>query len=953
MNTLEFLQRVLPSDGLYVTTVINGPEPRDRKQGFFRTVEELAQVCVRLDQTGNNTYYALASFEDKTAGRKQANVKHIKVVAADIDCGEGKPFATWREGLTSLGWFIGKLKLPRPVMVMSGRGVHAYWVFDRDLTVNEWYPLASAFKAAAADLGFSIDPSVSSDSARVMRPVGTHNHKNGAEVKLLLDAPDTTVEAFASALLKYVGAGGSFQPVAQQSGLLANLAVKQDFPPSNGAVVETKCQQIKWAVENQSDVPEPMWYSLIGVAAHCDDAEIVATRWSDQHPDFSLANTQRKIAQWRASTTGPSTCSKIEAERPGGCKGCKFKGSISTPARLGVQYKEVAPPPEAAAANANNILLPRPFKRTAEGIKVTIDDTDIDVCPFDIFPTGYGRDEGLGYETVRYSWNRLHAGWQKISMRQAYLTDGHREFATAIADQGIVLYSKRQTEYFQLMLRSYMDQLRKVRAMSNLYATMGWKEDFKQFVIGDTAISLDANGTAQEDEISLSAGSSRSSTDMFGVAGSQANWTRMTNILEKANMPWHMFALAVGMSAPLYAFTGLKGLTVSLHGPTGGGKTLIQYWIQSIFGDPEKLHFAAKYTQNTLFGRLGMYSNLPMTIDEVTMMQDKEVGDFCYWVSQGRDKARLNRNSEERDAKTWATPVIVSTNKSLASKLIASGLDTDAQMARLLEISIPSHPLFTKNSNAGRKIYQFVTTNYGHIGRVFVSRLAELGPDVVRAMIAEATETFQKRYNCKFGGEERFWEQAIVLADLAARLAKEWGLIDYDYTKGTVWVLDQLGAMRKAVSDNKVDAFDLISEYLNDSADVAVTIMHTGTALPQPDFARMPRADIRVRFDLYRPSASARFDRGTLMVDRSHFRKWLSLRGGDYKTMMHDLAEEGVIATPKSQKYYLGRDTPIKIGQTYVVGVNLNHPRMQGILNDADTVAAADATIGTPLRVVT
>ena len=44
-----------------------------------------------------------------------------------------------------------------------------------------------------------------------------------------------------------------------------------------------------------------------------------------------------------------------------------------------------------------------------------------------------------------------------------------------------------------------------------------------------------------------------------------------------------MFTLGVGFSAPLYNFTGLKGLTVSLYGPTGGGKTLAQYWAQSIY----------------------------------------------------------------------------------------------------------------------------------------------------------------------------------------------------------------------------------------------------------------------------------------------------------------------------------------------------------------------------------
>ena len=138
-----------------------------------------------------------------------------------------------------------------------------------------------------------------------------------------------------------------------------------------------------------------------------------------------------------------------------------------------------------------------------------------------------------------------------------------------------------------------------------------------------------------------------------------------------------------------------------------------------------------------------------MTIDEATMVNDKEVGDFLYWVSQGRDKARLNRNAEERDARTWASPTTISTNKSWASKLIASGLDTDAQMARLLEVSVPVHPMFVHGSEAGRKVYQFLTENHGHVGHAYLTKLLELGPDGIRATIAEATATFQKRYKCK------------------------------------------------------------------------------------------------------------------------------------------------------------------------------------------------------------
>jgi hypothetical protein len=933
MDTLNFLQRVLPSAGFYVTTVIN---PDGRRQGFFATVEELAKAVTGLDQRGNNTYFAISAFVEK-GNRKQENVRATKVIALDVDCGDGKPYPTWREGLAATGRFIQQMGLPKPLIIHSGNGLHVYWVLTEELEPLRWKPLAEAMKAAAKDKGFEIDPAVPADSARVLRPVGTTNPKSGTQVRMLIDAQPAVVEQLAACLSAYMVAHPVSQSRSTSSSPLAQaLQVQQDFPPANATVIATKCQQIGWAAKNQGDVEEPFWYAMIGVAAHCQDPEATAISWSDQHPGYNASETLRKLSHWKTATTGPSTCKKFEELRPAGCKGCKFKDKVGTPARLGIQYLEVAPSTTAPDTTAHDVPLPRPFKRTADGIKMTVDETDIDVCKFDIYPVGYGKDESLGYETVRFHWNRPHLGWQELVMRQALLTEGHRDFATVLADQGIVLLNRNQTGYFQIMLRSYMDELRQKRAMTNLYATMGWKENFSQFVIGDTVLRRNTDGSVSEESIALASGSARLGHELWHTAGSKDAWVNFTALLDKADLRAHMFALAVGFSGPLYAFTGLKGLTVSLYGPTGGGKSLAQMWIQSIYGNPDKLHFAAKFTQNSLFGRMGLYSHMPMTIDEVTMMDNKEVGDFAYWVSQGRDKARMNRNAEERDAKTWALPVIVSTNKSMNSKLIASGLDTDAQLARILEVSVPPSKLFTKDSTAGRKIYEFINANYGHVGREFIKRLLELGETGIRAAIAQATEDFRGKYKAQFSGEERFWEQSIILADLAARLAKEWGLIAYDHKDGIEWVLAQVGAIRRAVSEFKIDAFDLLTEYLNENSDATLTVTQTGTNKPMVDFSRVPRGELRVRFEMYRKTNGDVFSHGTVMLDRTHFRRWLAQRGADYKTFMGEMQDESVIATPKSNKAYLGKDSPIKLGQSYVIGVNLAHPRLQGILSDAD-----------------
>ena len=942
MNMLEFFQQVLPTEGFYVTTVIN---PDGRRQGFFKSVEELAQVCDRLDKTNNNTYFAISAFKQK-GNRKQDNVRATKVVAIDIDCGTNKPYPSWKEGLVALGKFVSDLKLPKPMIVHSGNGLHVYWVLNEELPPEQWKPLAEAMKQACIQKEFKIDAGLTANSALVLRPVGTHNPKNGNEVKVLVESQPTSLQILKDCLSYFYTVAGPHQECSDRdNSLLDNLATKNEYQPAVGSVVAKKCKQIEWAIDNQDKVDEPLWYSLIGVAAFCQNPEKTAVEWSKGHSGYSERSTLHKLNQWKESASGPTTCNRFESSRPTGCRGCKYKGKIGSPARLGVQYKETPIIAEAPDVIANAVPMPKPFKRTKDGIKVTIDDTDVDICKFDIYPVGYGFDESLGYETVRFHWDRPHMGWQELSLRQAHLTDGSREFPTAIADQGIVLYNKKQTEYFQLMLRSYMDELKQIRTMTNLYSTMGWKDKNKSFLLGNTLIKRKSDGSILEENISLASVIQRQGADLYGSKGSLEQWVSLTSIMEKAHLKSHMFALGVGFSAPLYNFTGLKGLTISLYGPTGGGKTLAQYWVQSIYGDPEKLHFAAKYTQMALFSRLGTYGNLPLTIDEVTMMSDKEVGDFCYWVSQGRDKARLNRNAEERDAKTWATPVLVSTNKSLQSKLIASGLDTDAQMARLLELTVPQTDVFMRNSDVGKKIYQAIHKNYGHVGRKFIKNLVEMGEEGIQSAIAEASDNFDRKYKCSFGGQERYWEQAIVLADLSMSLAKDWGLIDYDYEQSTEWVLAQIGAIRRSVQENQVDAFDLVAEYMADSADTSVTVMHTTGQKAQPDFSRIPRGDIRIRLDVFRKSAAEPFDKGTMMIDRTHFRKWLSMRGADYKTFKQELVDENVIATPKSEKASLGKDTPVKLAQAYVIGFNLTHPRFQRLLDNAD-VEADDLSYG-------
>jgi hypothetical protein len=145
--------------------------------------------------------------------------------------------------------------------------------------------------------------------------------------------------------------------------------------------------------------------------------------------------------------------------------------------------------------------------------------------------------------------------------------------------------------------------------------------------------------------------------------------------------------------------------------------------------------------------------------------------------------------------------------------------------------------------------------------------------------------------------------------------------------------------MRIASKENLSDSFDVLTEYINAHSGQTVTVMHTGSNKPQPDHGRMPRGEVHVRFDVYRPTTTDTFNRGTVFVDRTHFRKWLSVKGADYRTLVREITEQGVNATPKTEKAFLGKDTGIKLGQQYVLGVSLTHPRLIGVLTDLEDTA--------------
>lgn len=941
----KFLSSVLPDRGYYAALSIANGRTR---QKFFTNLDDLVSFTQAVDRV-SDAYYAVGSFKDPVH-RTQDNVWLKKAFYVDVDCGDGKPYGTQEEGCIALASFVKASGVPRPTILSSGRGIHAYWILTEAIDVLSWQKIADQLKGVTEKFGFHADPAVTADSARVLRCVDTTNKKCGKLVSVLMHSSQIDVLTFAKALAAHklthsphVEPAPRVSHRSQRPDLLSAMSAEQDFPPCDSFVIEQKCAAISFAIKNPNSVPEPMWYKMMGLAAYCIDPEETAVRWSQGYDGFDKGTTIRKMEQYKASTSGTPLCESFARD----CKECakcpyRAKG-VRTPWALAKRYEEIETidPP----TDEERILpLPKPYKRTKSGIYCTIDGVDVEVCDFDIFPVRYGKDEALGVETVQFKWYRQNFGWSDLIIPNHHLfSQATRDFVSQIGGQGILLRDSQQVGMFQIMLKDYIRELRKQAALTNIYTSMGWKEDKQVFVLGDTIYRRSPDGTVTEEKVTFTHGVGTTYSDMFSTSGSASEWTKLTRILKTLDLPLHQFALGVAFSAPLYSFTGLKGSVLSLYGETGGGKTLAQKWMQSVYGNPDTLHYASNFTANAVFHRMALLGNLPMTIDEATKIDPDFLGDFVYTVTQGRDKARLNRSANEVAPRVWSLPVTLSTNISLTTKLFNAGFASDAQMLRLFEVEVPVHKVFAEGSDAGRDIHKFISSNYGLIGREYIKYLLELGQDTIQQDVDNALKTFSSKFGFVFSGTERYWEQLIVLAYVGLTYAKRKELIAFDVDTPIHAVIKQITTARGTMAESKRDVFDLIAAFCNEYADASVTAMYTaGNTSPVIDNTRLPRNSVYIRYNLTRVKLNSPFTRGTILLHASFFRQWLATQGVDHKTFLRQLTDAGVNMTPKTtlSRYSLGKGTNIKTGQVYTIRISMNHERLASMLGD--TVETGD-----------
>ena len=172
----EFFERVLPADGPFtVFAGTTGPEGKlvePRHYNGLKTHADVARKVQELSLQPLNVFYAVGSY----AGLNRKDPIAKRCFYLDLD---DKDFKSFPDMVKELGLFLRSTGLPDPSMfVHSGHGLHVYWCLDRDITVEEWLPIAKALKAKCEELSFAADPVATADPARILRVPGTLNRKD-------------------------------------------------------------------------------------------------------------------------------------------------------------------------------------------------------------------------------------------------------------------------------------------------------------------------------------------------------------------------------------------------------------------------------------------------------------------------------------------------------------------------------------------------------------------------------------------------------------------------------------------------------------------------------------------------------------------------------------------------------------------------------------------------------
>ena len=909
MDEIDLLSAVQPPDGWFCSVGIK--EGAAVRQQLVATRKEFDAVSADLMDRGYNVYFGVAKYVTDE-NRQKDNVKGLKALWLDIDCGPtkvvvnaktGRPagYIDQYAGTAALRAFCKTVGLPKPLLVNSGRGLHVYWPLTETITRSEWEPVAARLRELCTVHELYVDPAVF-EVARILRVPGTLNFKDDppTEVSILHGGNPHDLSELGAIL--GVKETKVFTPTAPRelSALAKSLmdnSVSRFSKIMRRSLKGNGCQQLVDCYENRAELEEPRWFDALSIAHHCVDRDTAIHKISEGYTDYDPAATEHKTRHIK----GPHTCSVFERNNPGGCDGCPHKGKIKSPIVLGKEIIEATP----------------------EDNQIAVEDEDGETEVFQIpeypFPFFRGVNGGIYrkplsaeeepifvYENDLYVVKRMRDPIEKhVAVVRLHMpTDGTTEFIVTnkilgkpvefrelLTSEGVLGNKKTfdlLTEYLIISLKNLQPKKR----AENMRLQFGWADNDSKFIIGDREISRD--GTFHSPPSLTTANLAA----LMVPTGSLEKWKEVFALYGRPGLEPHAFAALTAFGSPLIKFLGQNGAIVNvIHPRSGTGKTTILRMCNSVYGDPDRLCAQPDDTLNARTMRLGIYNNLPFTIDEMTNTKGEEFSSLAYSMSSGRGKDRLKQHSNEMRANltTWSTMSLCSSNASFGEKLATVKNSADGEMMRMIEYNIEATDVIDPTHAKNMFDHQLME-NYGRAGDIYGTWLVNNLEEAKNTALAVQSRLDRE---LKLTPRERVWS-AVISANLTGGLiAKQLGLIDWDIKRINTWAKGMYYTMRDQVQMPVGDVMSIVGDYINrHMQNVLVVNNFVDKRSSKPSLPSMePKGELYIR---YEP------DTQQMMLVANAFKRDCVKYQINYRDTLKELKDRGILLEATSKRISKG-----------------------------------------------
>ena len=837
METKKFLESVLGDEGYYCIFAYRLSDER-KVQKFYDNLDTAIHAAHNLDAEGYDAYFALGTF-DQAGSRKAPNVKQLRSFFLDLDCGPTKDYATQSEALAALRTFCKELKLPRPTIVNSGRGIHVYWPLTAPVSRETWVPVAEQFKRLCTKHGMRNDPAVPADAARVLRIPNTHNHKT---------EPPTSVGVVGEA-----GAPVEFDAFCDLVGGDASILVppRKYVPQQQDAMMQalsgsfvsrfktiliktmagTGCEQLKEVINNQPNISEPLWRAGLSIAKFCVDGGKAIHKISSKHPEYTPEGTEQKVD----SIKGPYLCARFDEYRAGVCPDCKHWGKIKSPISLGREVEEadesdnvvIQKPLDVTAATPIRYVIPKyphPYFRGKSGgvfkhsKNQEGEDKDVLVYFNDLYVIRRVKDPEAGESLVM----RLHL--PKDGVREFIMpltaVGTKDEFRKQLASQGVAVLNVQ--ELMEYTMR-WVNELQFNQEADEACRQFGWKDDkHESFIVGNMEVYKDRV------EVSSPSAATVGLFPIFKAKGTLEKWKQTMEFYNQPNMELHQFMFGLSLGSVLMEFQPINAAAFHAWSKGSGlGKTTAMYAGASIWGDPDLLVMQERDTFNSKMNRAEVYKNIVCYMDEMTNTKPQDLSDWAYQLPSGLQRNRMGPkgNVERVRGKPWKTLFGTTGNNSMLERIALFKALPQAEAQRVLEYKVEPVKFATK---AETDVFSTnIKENFGHAGVLYIQYILN-NLDAVK----ELAMTVQRKLDAasSLSAENRYWSALASRTIAGLMLLKKAGLINWQIAPIVQFIVKVMAEAKAMVGEMNVNVEAQLTDYIAENYNNMLRIKSTDDA---------------------------------------------------------------------------------------------------------------------------